>query len=257
MAFEAFRSQAETRRPSRRRQLTYALSIAVHAAVIALGVVYSFWHVEELTPPLLKVTFLASAPPPPPPPPPAGGGGPAKKKVAIKPKTVVQPKTPDIVQPRETPKKEEPPKEEPKPDEDKGEKGGVKGGTAGGTPGGTVGGTPGGQPGGVLGGTPGGMGAGPPRKFLGANLGKLQWLGCTDPPFPPALRKEGRSYQTIVKICVNKAGTVESVAVMKKSEPQLDEGVVSSMKACRHRPLVAGNITVPFCYIQPFDFKSE
>ena len=151
MAFEAFRAQAAAPARAGRKRLWYALSIGFHGALIAVGVAYSFWHIEELSPPLLKITFLSAAPPPPPaPPPPAGGGAAAKKKVTVKPKPVVLPK-PEIVQPKELPKKEEP-KEEPKA-EDKGEKDGVKGGTIGGTPGGTVGGTPGG----TVGGTPGGV----------------------------------------------------------------------------------------------------
>ena len=75
MAFEAFRAQAEAPARAGRKRLWYAVSIAFHGALIAAGVVYSFWHIEELSPPLLKVTFLSAAPPPPPAaPPPAGGG---------------------------------------------------------------------------------------------------------------------------------------------------------------------------------------
>ena len=68
MAFEAFR--AEGRAPSGRKRLMAALSIGFHGALLAAGVAYSFWHIDELTPPSVKVTFLAGAPPPPPPPPP-------------------------------------------------------------------------------------------------------------------------------------------------------------------------------------------
>ena len=72
MAFEAF-LEGDDPRPRRRRRLTYAVSLAVHAALLAGGVAYSFWHVEEITPPTVRVTFMAAAPPPPaPPPPPAG-----------------------------------------------------------------------------------------------------------------------------------------------------------------------------------------
>ena len=109
MAFEAFRAESQAR-PARGR-LTVALSIAFHGALLAVGIAYSFWHVDELTPPSVKVTFLSAAPPPPPPPPPAGGGGAARKKALVKPKTLTRPT--DIVQPSETPKEE--PKET-KPD---------------------------------------------------------------------------------------------------------------------------------------------
>jgi hypothetical protein len=81
VAFEAFRAESQPR--SARGRLTVALSIAFHGALLAAGIAYSFWHVDELTPPSVKVTFLSAAPPPPPPPPPAGGGGAARKKVVV------------------------------------------------------------------------------------------------------------------------------------------------------------------------------
>jgi protein TonB len=256
VAFEAFRTQAETRAPSRRRRVTTALSIVFHAALIAVGVVYSFWHVEELSPPLLKVTFLASAPPPPPPPPPAGGGGPAKKKVALKPRVVVQPKPTDIVQPRETPKKEEP-EEKPKPDEPKGEKGGVAGGVAGGTPGGTVGGTPGGRLGGVVGGTPGGTGTAMAPKYLPPNIGEGQKLSAEKPPFPASLRRPGAVYHLLAKICVTASGNVDKVTILKGADALLDDGVVRTVKTWRYRPFMANSTPAPFCYPQPFEFRTE
>src|SRR5690242_16171680 len=85
----------------------FLVAALLHGGLISGGVAYSYWHVDELTPPTLRVTFIsAAAPPPPPPPPPPAGGG-AKKKVALKPKTVevpiVTPKPTDIVQPRERP----------------------------------------------------------------------------------------------------------------------------------------------------------
>src|ERR1044071_1752740 len=81
MAFEAF-LQTDDARPRWRRRVTLTISLLVHAGALAAAVAYSFWHVEEITPPTVRVTFLASAPPPPapPPPPPAGGSAAPKKK---------------------------------------------------------------------------------------------------------------------------------------------------------------------------------
>src|SRR5215831_12787114 len=111
MAFEAFRAQSEAPIRAGRRSIWYGLSIAFHGALLAVGIAYSFWHVEELSPPLLKVTFMSAAPPPPPAAaPPAGGGAAPKKKIVVK-KTIAEPK-PELVQPKETPKEE--PKEQPK-----------------------------------------------------------------------------------------------------------------------------------------------
>jgi len=252
MAFDAFRAQATPH--GGRKRLWYAISIAFHGALIAAGVVYSFWHIEELSPPLLKVTFLSAAPPPPPAaPPPAGGGTTPKKKVAIKPKTVVQPK-PDLVQPRETPKKEAP-EEKPKAEDQPGEKDGVKGGTIGGTPGGTIGGTPGG----TVGGTPGGAVGAPPAapKFLPPNMAKQQLVSGPDPPFPPSLNHGGNIYRVLVKICVTTSGNVDRVTLMKGADSLLDDGVLSTVRTWRFRPLLANNTPVPFCYPATFEFKSH
>jgi outer membrane biosynthesis protein TonB len=254
MAFEAFRSQTTASPRSGRKRLWYALSIAFHAALIGAGVVYSFWHIEELSPPLLKVTFMSAAPPPPPAaPPPAGGGAQAKKKVTVKPKPVIQPKQ-ELVQPKEIPKKEEP-KEEPKP-ENPGEKAGTPGGTIGGTPGGTIGGTPGG----TVGGTPGGTGSGPvgAPKFLPPHIGIAQKLSGDDPPFPLSLRQPGAVYHVLVKVCVSVTGGVDKVTIMKSTESQLDSGVIDTLKrSWRFRPYMANAIAIPFCTIKDFEFKTQ
>ena len=256
MAFEAFRAQSEAPARSGRKRLWYGISIAVHGALIAMGLVYSFWHIEELSPPLLKVTFMSAAPPPPPAaPPPAGGGAKTSKPTPTsQPKPVVQPK-PEIVQPKEIPKKEEPP-EKPKEEDGPGEKGSVKGGVIGGTPGGTIGGTPGG----TIGGTPGGVIGAPPGapKFLPPHLGIAQKISGEDPPCPPALRKPGAVYHVLVKVCVTVSGSVDKVMVMKSTEPQLDSGVVDTLrKNWRFRPLLANNTPVPFCYPATFEFKAH
>ena len=205
MAFEAYLTQDQAR-PTHRRRLTYTLSLLVHGALLAVGVVYSFWHVEELSPPTVRVTFLSAATPPPPPPPPPAGGGAPKKKAPVKPKTtvtptVVQPRN-NIVQPRERaltdPVRKDPPPVDPK------------------------------------------------QKDAG-----------DDPPFPAVLRKTGTNYLVIAKICVDRAGTVESVTLMKKADSLLDSSVVTTVKGWRFRPWKVNDTPVPFCYFGNFEFKSE
>ena len=272
MAFEAYRAQG--RRGSTLRRVLFVVVAALHGAAIAAGVVYSYWHVDELTPPTLRVTFMSGAPPPPPPPPPppAGGGG-KPKKLALKTKTptpLEQPKPTEIVQPRERPapvKKEFRKHDDEEEDEDddapKGQKGGVVGGIiggqVGGEVGGTLGGTVGGTKGGVIGGAIGGTGSvpGPAMKFLPPNLGALQRQGCADPPFPTSLRKAGVVYVVMAKVCVSRTGAVESVELKKRADSQLDEGVVTSEKACHYNALVAGGTTVPFCYFARYEFKGQ
>src|SRR5262245_17065372 len=125
MQFEAFLT-ADKGKPKKWLRITYTLSIGLHAVLLAGAAVYSFWHVEELTPPSVPVTFMSAAAAAPPPPPPA------KKKTITKvkphPTEIVQPKPDQIVQPKEKPEPEE------EPDD------GVEGGVEGGVPGGTVGG---------------------------------------------------------------------------------------------------------------------
>lgn len=260
MAFDGFLGQSKTQ-PRAGRRLTVALSVAFHGALLAAGIAYSFWHIDELTPPSVKVTFLTGAPPPPPPPPPAGGGG-ARKKVAVKPKITVQPKTSEIVQPRETPKEE--PKETPKAAEDDrpGEKGGVKGGviggTVGGTVGGTIGGSIGGKVGGVIGGTIGGNGGAPvAAKFLPPSIGAGQKLSGADPPFPPSLRRAGVVYHVLAKICVTAGGAIDKVTILKGADPMLDEGVSSVVKTWHYRPYMANSTPIPFCYPMNFEFRGQ
>src|SRR4051812_23617234 len=123
-------------KPSWKRRAVLTVSLALHGIAAVVLVVYSFIHVEEITPPALSLTFFSAPPPPPPPPPPA------KKHTEVKhiDKKIVTPTTvPQLVQP----------KQEEQKDEDDGEEGGVEGGVAGGVKGGVVGGVVGGT------GTPG------------------------------------------------------------------------------------------------------
>jgi protein TonB len=253
MAFEAFRAQSEAPARSRRKALWYAVSIAFHGALIAAGVAYSFWHIEELSPPRLKLTFMSAAPPPPPAAPAAAAGGQARKKIQIKPKAVTLPKT-ELVQPRETPK-QEPPKEAPTATaEDQGDKGGDKGGKIGGAPNGTALGTVGGT-----GTTPGGkVGAPPaPSKFLPPNIGEGQKLSGGKPDFPPSLRKPGAVYRLLVKVYVDVSGNVEKLTLMKGDDPLLNQSVLEKLKTWKFRPFMVNGIPAPFSYPQAIEFRTE
>jgi protein TonB len=267
MAFEAFLTQ-DTIRPRKSRRITYTVSLAVHGAVLVAGVAYSFWHVDEISPPTVTVTFMSAAPPPPPPPPPppAGGGAPAKKRVAAKPRPVaevVQPKPNQIVQPRERERVAAAPKpqEKPEPDEESpddsfgaGVAGGVKGGTVGGTVGGTIGGTVRG----TIGGTgPAGPTAPAGPKLVPPHVAALQKMSGDDPDFPPVLRRAGMVYLITAKICVGTSGAVESVTLLKRAHPMLDDNVVAAVKKWRFRPLMVNNAPVPFCSVRAFQFKSN
>jgi len=87
------------RKPSWKRRALMIVSLGLHGAA-ALGLlVWSVFHVEELAPPSVSLTFFSAAPPPPPPPPPPAGRKPVERKPKI-PKVVQQPsEIPTLVQP--------------------------------------------------------------------------------------------------------------------------------------------------------------
>jgi protein TonB len=224
MAFESFLTQ-DKQKPKKGRRITYTLSTALHGALLVAGVIWSFWHVDELSPPNVQVTFMsATAPPPPPPPPP-------KKKTITKtkvvPREIVQPKPNQIIQPKEQPKEEEEP--------DDGVEGGVEGG--------------------VAGGVVGGIGAAPPPaapKFLPPTVAKGQLaidpsVAPYKPTLPPALAKAGMTLWAMVKLCVKQDGNVDEVKILKGADPSLDPLIIVAMKNWRYRPYSVDGRPVPFC----------
>jgi periplasmic protein TonB len=241
MPFEAFLTQNQTR-PKRGRRITVGLSLALHAGLATWAVVYSFWHVDVLSPPTVTVTFLNNAPPPPPPPPP-----PKKKTTAqTKPVTVkdiVQPKANDIVQPKK-------PVEETK--EDDGEEGGEEGGVAGGVVGGVIGGV-----------APAAPPAAPPPppkpqdlapKFLAPNIASQQLL--TDPrkdpryrvALPPALATAGMRLWAMLKVCVSEEGNVSDVKIVKSMDATADSLLQAKIMTWRYKPVSIDGHAVRFCY---------
>jgi hypothetical protein len=261
MAFDAFRTQDE--RPKHLRRVIIGVAAVLHGALIAAGVVYSYWHVDELTPPTLRVTFISAAPPPPPPPPPPAGGGAPKKVAMTKPKPttpVVVPKPTDIVQPRERPapvKKEFRKHDDEEEDDDEDAPRGGKGGVKGGVIGGEVGGEVGGVKGGVIGGAQGGTGSSKVApKFLTANEAEGLKVSGDLPVLPAHLNRAGHEYLVMAKICISTGGAVESVTVMKGADSELDASVVAKVKTWRFRPRTFNAIAVPYCYIGRFEFKS-
>lgn len=257
---------ATRRPPSRARPIILVLSIVAHALAAAAAIAYSFWHVEELSPPVVTVTFVsaAAAPLPPPPPPPLGGDGAAPKHHAVaRPRVEAHPKIPELARPKIAPEPTVAPIEPPKevketpavraPDEATGDA--AKSGTA------VKGGVAGGAKGGVVGGTVGGTGAKPTAmgtpKLYPPQIGTQQKLSGPDPDFPSYLARAGARYLVLAKICVGVSGAVDGVTLLKRAQPTLDDNVVKTVKGWRFRPMTANNTPVPFCYVGQFDFKSE
>jgi len=232
MAFDAFMSQGRVKSQAN-KLLRAALVVAVvfHSGVLSAFGVQSLWHVDELSPPNVAVTFLSGTPPPPPPPPP-----PKKKKSnpTPKPTQIVQPKANAIVQPKE--------KEEPE-EEDEGEEGGVEGGVAGGV-----------------------VGAVPVQqetaKFLPPSIGKGQLISDPNDPryrphLPPALNRAGMVVWGLFKLCVTAQGTVQSVQVLKSADKLVDNEWVALLKTYQHRPYSIGGRPVPYCYPLRLEVRSQ
>jgi len=258
MAFEAVLS-ADGRRPLAWKRGTVALSLFLHAALLIIGVVYSFWRVDELPLPSVVVTLMAGLPPPPPPPPPPAGGG---KKHTIKPKTKpVEVQRNELVQPKDQPKETPPPPKEEKEDDDNGVEGGVKGGVVGGVVGGEVGGVKGGVLGGVLGGTPP-----PPTKDQPRVLDSRTGHGrlAIDPEadmykvhVPTALNRAGMQFSAIVRVAVNAQGMVTNVTVLKGADPAIDAQIPVVIRRWRYHPYVVDGRPVPFTYAFRYDISAR
>jgi protein TonB len=211
-------------KPSWKRRAILTVSLALHAGAAIGMVIYSFIHVEEITPPALSLTFFSAPPPPPPPPPPA------KKHTEVKhiEKKIVTPTTvPQLVQPKQ---------EEQKPDEDDGEEGGVEGGVAGGVKGGVVGGT--------VGGTLGGTGPAVKPKNVPPHVFDSEKLSGDMPHLPDIVKIQRKGTGEAIfmaKVCVDQSGHVNQVSIMQ-GIPGADNDIMGTLRTWRFKPQ-----PVPIC----------
>ncbi len=215
-------------RPSWKRRALIIASLALHAIAAVVILIWSFFHVEEIAPPAVSLTFFNAPPPPPPPPPP-----PKKKSssstVEKKPETIIPTK---VVQPTDVPKIVQPKEPEKKQDE-KDDDDGVEGGEEGGVKGGTVGGVKGGVLGGSVGGTGTDVNAKPgPGKMVAAFTLIKEQLQHPDPRMPEMFRTKfaGQTLRGMYKVCLRQDGRVSDVHVMT-SLPGADDEVVNQIKA--------------------------
>jgi protein TonB len=218
-------------KPSWKRRAVLTVSLALHGIAAIVLVVYSFVHVEEITPPALSLTFFSAPPPPPPPPPPA------KKHTEVKhiEKKIVTPTTvPQLVQPKQEETKEE----------DDGEEGGVEGGVAGGVKGGVVGG--------VVGGT----GAAPPAKPKNVPPHQLEQakLSGEMPHLPDIVKiqRKGTGLAiSMVKVCVDQGGNVNQVSIIQ-GIPGGDAQILQTVRSWKYKPQ-----PIPICSMVKFEFQID
>lgn len=214
-------------KPSWKRRAVLTVSLGAHVVAAIALFVYSFIHIEEITPPALSLTFFSAPPPPPPPPPPAAHHKTEQHHVE---KKMVQPTQ---VQPIVQPKQEE--KEEEKDDDD-GEEGGVEGGVAGGVKGGVIGG--------VVGGTVGGTVSAAKPKNVPPLTFDQNALYKPDPHLPDIIKIQRKGTGDAIwmgKVCVDQSGRVNQISMMQ-SIPGADASIMGTMRTWKFKPQ-----PVPIC----------
>jgi periplasmic protein TonB len=247
--FESFVKQGGAEVRSRRwKRLTFVASFAVHAVLVIAATAHSFWHVDELTPPAISVTFrTATTPPPPPPPPPAAIARPEPRPSVKKPRekppsivqpapVLVQPPAPVLAAPAPAAEAEVAHEEESEP-----------AGEAAGVPGGVVGGVAAPQP---------PRPAAPPPSApitIAPSVGSALCLtDLTDsrfrPSLPAAINRPGMSVWGVFKICVSALGHVVKVTLIKSADPLVDNDWMAKMRTWKYRPYSVGGRPVPFCH---------
>lgn len=230
---------AKIARRSKWVTILVSASIIIHAAVGAAVVVRSLWVVKKLEPPDTELAL--STPPPPPPPPPAGSSKPKTEA-----KRIVR-KVKETVQPDE--KKIDP--EEVQEAQDEGVEGGVEGGMAGGVLGGVEGG--------VLGGVEEPKVEAPkvvPQVALEAQ--RISGEKDIQPPNDVAtqMARTGKGTVGVVKMCLNNAGSVDKISVLKSTNyPSYDNKIKSKMREWRYRPFQVNGKAVPVCTSVTFIYR--
>jgi TonB family protein len=232
MAFETFLTHDKTK-PKKGRRITYAVSLAVHAALLAIGVAGSYASVEELKPPAVPIVFLPIAPPPAP----AGGGEsrPTPRKPRPRPRVKAPPDK--IVAPSPEPPSDSSP------------------GSA------DTGRGPGDGP--DEGPGPGGGGGGDGQaKFVPPNVARGQL--AIDPQsdqhrarLPPALARAGIAVAVLMKICVDRDGRVNEVRVLKSDDPSVEPSFVSAVRTWRYTPYRVDGRPVPFCTTVRYEIRAS
>jgi hypothetical protein len=226
-------------RPSWIRRTLFIASIAFHAVAAVGLLIWSVFHVDELPPPEVTLTFFNAAPPPPPPPPPAAA---QKKAPTSKPK---------IVPVKNTALKEpQPPKEEPTPEPAStgGESGGVVGGVAGGVVGGVVGAPPTAAP-------PPPPAPPPPAppKMVPSFVFDKERLAAPDPHLTDSF-KDHHAKQSVTatyRICVGPDGRITEAAVIRGLGGTEDDAVINQLRGTwiyKPQPL-------PVCSVRNFVFN--
>jgi protein TonB len=243
------------------RRIIYVFSFTTGAVLCAgliiFAIIWSLFHIEELAPPSVAVTFFAAAPPPPPPPPPA-----KKKRDTPKPKPVVQPTVQQVKQPLVQPKVKEP---EPEPDKE--DEQGVEGGVEGGVPGGVIGGVLGGERDKAPPPPPPPKPEPPaPPKVVQATVLESQKISGSVPSLPPtvkdsaftALGNQPGMLTAMFKVCIGPDGAIAQVNLLKPSgSAALDDFIRANLRTWRYRPYMINGKPTPICGTKVFNVNLQ
>lgn len=243
-AFAAFLQHA--RHSPRRRRGALALAVAFHGALLGFGLVSSVWHVSELQPPAVVITWRPPVPPiasDRPLPGPGGGAGKQTTPRSERPKRTQTRRVQPVAQVNPQPAEE--PADVTNPPGLRTEGGDERGGGDGRGPG----------PGGCQT-PPCGNGSGGTSQIASV-LADKQCQQCPLPSLPPAYKRAGLTQAAVLRICVDVRGRVASIQALRGISPEVDAGLAATIEAWQFIPYRIDGHPVPFCYVARFVFSSH
>jgi periplasmic protein TonB len=241
-----------------RRRGPWAMSLAVHAVMIAAVVIAPFFFDDVLPPPdesirAIIVTPALAVPPPPPPLQPPGSRASARPPVARHPKEPSK-----FVAPIETPTTLKP-QDGGSPSVGGEPEAGISLGVEEGVPGGVEGGVPGGVPGGVVGGVVGGVPSDappPPRIVRVGSLNVPKLVRKVDPEYPELAREARLSALIILEVTVDPTGRVHDVTVLR-GQPVFDAAAVAAVRQWIYKPLLQNGVPTAFIVTVTLTFNAK
>ena len=225
---------------------------AFHIVLFLTMWIKSIWEIEMLERPKTKYEISVAPPPPPPPPPPPGGAKPQTPQITPK-----KMKVKDIVQPVKIEKQEVTPVENSGPaGEEGGEEGGVEGGVVGGDINGVMGAPPPPPPPPPPPAPPQNV---PPTLLEGSRIAGDKQIVPDDVTKTEIQRSGKDKIIGSFKLCINAAGAVTSVKMLKSTGfPAYDGRIQSKMNGeWKYRPYAVNGRAVPVCTAVTFIYSQK
>lgn len=234
-------------RPLRERSLLSKVVAAVIHGVILGGIalITLFTAARALPPVASMMAFVASAPAPPPPPPPPRQTEPSR--AAPQPEKPAEALATPVEAPREV--RPEPP------------------GRTAEAPGGVEGGVESGMPGGVVSGMVGGVVAvapppppppAPPAPVrIGGQISAPALVRRVEPTYPPFMASAKVNGVVVLEAAVDVMGCVQTVKVLRRVNPVLDQAAIDALKQWQYVPLTLNGIATPFVLTVTFSFRVQ